>query len=152
MSLGFLALVTLKPSTRSEASMPEPMRKLFSARRSRLKLDGPVNGDPVAVVSSSGLEVLTNDAGMTRSNSQQGDRRTVRIATALLPVPKSVNAYAHGLSELCLGQSDKSSKRRDIFAGFELSQHESLAQACRDRSGELFGSQFRNVGHGVSSR
>ena len=53
------------------------------------------------------LDVLTDNPRMPSGDAQQGDRGTLWMPPTLLPVSEGVNADAHGLSELYLGEPDK---------------------------------------------
>jgi hypothetical protein len=52
-------------------------------------------------------EVFPENPRMPSGDAQQGDRRAFRTPPPLLPVPESMNADAHGESELNLGEPDK---------------------------------------------
>ena len=53
---------------------------------------------------------------MPGSDAQQGVRGPFRVPSALLPIPESVDADAHGVSELRLGEPDKTPQGRDVLA------------------------------------
>lgn len=97
------------------------------------------------------FEVLANDPRMTRRDSQQCDRRTVRMPAALLPVAQRVDADPHRLGKLRLRQPDESPKRGNISTRLELSEHEPLSQPCGHGSGQLLFRQLGDLGHFISS-
>jgi len=68
---------------------------------------------------------------------QQGNRGTLWLAPALFPVPEGMNADAHGLSELGLGEPNETSQRCYVLAGLEVSQHEALPDACGNGPGKM---------------
>ena len=68
------------------------------------------------------LDVLAKDPWMPGGDTQQGDRGTLWTPPALLPVPESVNADAHGESELLLCQSDETPQSSNVLAGLKLSR------------------------------
>jgi RNA polymerase sigma factor (sigma-70 family) len=101
--------------------------------------------------SRGGFDILANDPRMTRRNSQERDRRTVRMPSPLLPVAKRVNADPHRPGKLRLRQPDESAKSRNVVTRFEVSEHQPPPHTCGHRSGELLFRQLRNLGHFRSS-
>jgi hypothetical protein len=88
---------------------------------------------------------------MPGSDPQQGYRGTFGLAPTLLPVSESMNADPHGESKLHLSEPDKTSQRRDVFAGFKLPLHQTLSNPCGNRPCELFLGQLRNFSHRLGS-
>ena len=94
-----------------------------------------------------GLDVLANDPRMASGNPQQGDRRTIWLPAALLPVAERMDADPHRGRKLRLCKADEPSQGDNIVARMELAQHEPLPYTCRDRSLEMLRGQFRNISH-----
>jgi len=88
---------------------------------------------------------------MACSNPQECDGGAFRVPATLFPIAKRVNTDSHGLSELGLGETHESAQRRDVVAGLELSGHETVAEPCGDRSGEIPVGELGDVGHRLSS-
>jgi hypothetical protein len=88
---------------------------------------------------------------MPGSDAQQGDRWAFWMPPALFPVPEGVDADTHGESELRLRETYETPQGRNVFARFNLSEHEALSDACRDGPGELFFGQLWDFSHDLSS-
>ena len=97
------------------------------------------------------IEVLANDPRMPSGDAQQGNRGAFRMTPTLLPIPKSVNADTHGLSELLLGKPDETPESRDVLAGFELAEYEALPDTRGNGAGKVVLGQLWNVSHWPSS-
>src|SRR5258708_39607173 len=73
------------------------------------------------------FQVLAEDAWMSSSDAEQGERRSFGRAAVLFPIPEGMDADAHGARETRLGQSDESSEGGDVITGLELAAHEASA-------------------------
>ncbi len=67
-------------------------------------------------LSCRGFEIFPNDARVLRRNSQKSQGRTFGCAASLLPIPKCMNANAHGLSKLSLRQSHEAPECGNVVA------------------------------------
>src|SRR5437763_8404860 len=92
--------------------------------------------------SRSRLEVLAEESGMARGDAQQGDCGPIGSPSTLLPVAQRVHADAHRSRELCLREIDEATQGSDVFARFELAQHQALSDPCGDGACQLFGGQL----------
>lgn len=88
------------------------------------------------------------DPGMPGRNAEKPDGRSLGISTALLPVPKRVDADSHRFSELSLRQIDESTKEHDVLAALNLPFRETSPNLRGDRSSELRFCQLRYLVHG----
>ncbi len=136
-------------SLRTSPGAPWRIVPLWADRRAGGRIAG--RAGQIATASSRGLDVLPDDPGMARSDTQQCDRGTLRLPSPLFPVAERVNADAHGAGELDLREPYEAPQRRDVVTGFESARHEAPPKASGDRSCKLCFGQFGDVSHVHSS-
>src|SRR5690606_26304029 len=85
----------------------------------------------------------------SRGNADEGDGGAFGSASPLLPVPEGVDADAHRLSELDLGEPHEAAEGGDVGAGAELPAHQPAPQALGDDVFEVdrLELRVRVVGH-----
>lgn len=88
---------------------------------------------------------------MTSGNAQQSDRRALGMPAILLPIAEGVDADAHGVSELSLGEPDKTSECGNVLAGLKLAKHEALSNTRGNGLGKVLVGQLGNLSHRLRS-
>lgn len=82
---------------------------------------------------------------MTGRDAQEGQRRTLRAAPALLPVPERMNADPERRRELLLGQACEPPQRSDVATAGELPAQDPIALSSRNRASERLRGELRNL-------
>jgi hypothetical protein len=81
---------------------------------------------------------------MSGGDSEKGESRTFRSASALLPIPESVNTDPQRLREGELRHPKESPQQGDVIPPAELTLNDAFSNLMRDRTIEVALLEFRN--------
>ena len=123
-----------------------------AATEDKARPQGLCRDAETATWSGSRLQVLSNDARVACSDTEESKCRALGLATALFPVAKGVHADAHGVGELFLGKPDEATEGLDVVWSLESPGHEAAPDGGWNGTRELLLGHFGNVSHWVPSR
>ena len=82
---------------------------------------------------------------MSGGDPEKGESWTLRGASTLLPIPKSVNADPQCLRECKLRHPQESPQLGDVIAPAELTLNDAISNSVRDRAFKVALLEFRNL-------